>query len=147
MPGKGYRRWSRDITKQINNMLEEDKRAIIHIMDVNAERTREYLDNNMPVDTGELKSNVFLDHYETENGYGVGVGISSGLHNPDKFTNTKLAGWLIAKPNSTKYNKYREPSNSQQQMVKIANALYDLKYNIRAEINAYWKSKQDNGGK
>lgn len=140
MPGKGYRRWSRDITKQINNMLEEDKLAIMHIMDVNAERTREYLDNNMPVDTGELKRNVFLDHYETENGYGVGVGISSGLHNPDKFTNTKLAGWLLTKPNNP--NKYRKVSNSQKQMKGIIRELDSLKWNVKWDIEDYWKSKQ-----
>lgn len=140
MAGKGYRRWSRDITRQINNMLKKDKQAIMHIMDVNAERTREYIVNNMPVRTGELQRNVFLDHYETENGYGVGVGISSSIHSPDRFTNTKLAGWLLAKPN--KPSKYRKASNSQQQMKNIIRELDSLKWNVKWDIEDYWKSKQ-----
>lgn len=151
MGGKGYYRWSRDITRQVNNMLEKDRRAIQRIMDVEAEKTYTYMVDNMPVDTGELQSNVFLDHYETDNGYGVGVGISSSRHNPDNFTNTRLAGWLLHKPNhkQTYYDKKRNRkiSNSQAQMRGIANALYDLKHNVRREINAYWKSKQNNGGK
>lgn len=140
MTSKGYRRWSRDITRQVNNMLEKDKQAIIHIMDVNAERTREYLVNNMPVETGELQRNVFLDHYETDNGYGVGVGISSTQHNPDNFTNTKLAGWLLNKPN--KPSKYRKASNSQKQMQGIIRELEGLKWNVKWDIEDYWKSKQ-----
>lgn len=141
MGGKSYRRWSRDITRNINNMLARDRRAISHIMDVEAERVKEYLINNMPVDTGELRNSVFLDHYETENGYGVGVGISSSQHRPDNFTNTKLAGWLLEKPNvPAKYGK--KQSNSQQQMRDIYGTLVDLKYDIADEINAYWQSKK-----
>lgn len=147
MSTDGYYRWSRDITRKLDTMIKKDRQKIIRIMDKEVAKTYDTIINNTPYRTGELQRNVFFDHEETDYGYKVGVGIATTKHNPDKFTNTKLAGWLIAKPNSTKYNKYREPSNSQQQMVKIANALYDLKYNIRAEINAYWKSKQDNGGK
>lgn len=148
MSTKGYYRWSRDITRNINNMLEKDKRAIQHIMDVEAERTYNYMNDNMPVLTGELKRNIFLEHYETDKGYGVGVGISSTQHNPDNFTNTKLAGWLLNKPNVPQmYPKGKEQSKSQSQMIGIANALYDLKHNVKNEINAYWKSKTNNGGK
>lgn len=146
MAGKDYKRWSRDITRHLNNMLAKDRRAIQHIMDVEAERTREYLENNMPVRTGELKRNVFLGRYDTENGSGVGVGISSSKHNPDKFTNTKLAGWLLNKPNRepTYADKLygRKISNSQEQMRGIYNELKNLKYNVANKIDAYWKSKQ-----
>lgn len=148
MAGKGYYRWSRDITRQLNNMLEKDKRAIQRIMDVEAEKTYIHIVDTTPVDTGELQRNIFLDHYETDNGYGVGVGISTTQHIPDNFSNTKLAGWLINKPNVKRmYPKNKPQSKSQAQMRSIANALYDLKYNVKQSIDAYWKSKQNNGGK
>lgn len=151
MGGTNYKRWSRDITRNLNNMLAKDRRAIKHIMDVEAEKTREYLVHNMPVRTGELQRSVFLDRYETENGYGVGVGISSTTHKPDTFTNTRLAGWLLNKPNKTPTYADtihgRKISNSQQQMQGIYRELTDLKYNVANVINTYWKSKQNNGGK
>ena len=138
MTNKGYKRFDRRISRKLSTLKNMSEKDLIAIMNNRVQITRNEIYNNTPVRTGELRRNVFGDVYLTGDGVACEIGISNALHNPDKFTNTQLAGWLLAKPNAPGSN-----SSSQADMGYILDVLNDFKNDIRKDIEDYYKSKME----